>query len=49
LAVSGLPALMMTGYADTNLIGSRPLDVALLSKPFANETLLRAVEQSLRV
>ena len=35
----GLPALIITGYADSEAIGERPDDVAILAKPFSLEEL----------
>jgi len=40
---AGLPALIITGYADADAIGERPADVAILAKPFTLESLSRAV------
>ena len=34
-----LPSLIITGYADSNAIGERPDDVAILAKPFSLEQL----------
>ena len=38
-----LPALLITGYADPDEIGSRPEDVQVLVKPFTIEQLRRAI------
>jgi CheY-like chemotaxis protein len=35
----GLPSLIITGYADSQTIGERPDDVAVLAKPFSLEQL----------
>jgi signal transduction histidine kinase len=35
----GLPSLIITGYADSETIGERPDDVAVLAKPFSLEQL----------
>ncbi len=35
----GLPSLIITGYADSETIGDRPDDVAILAKPFSLEQL----------
>ncbi|MFN3727096.1 MAG: response regulator [Allosphingosinicella sp.] len=37
--VPGLPAIIITGYADKESIGERPDNVAILSKPFTPEQL----------
>ncbi len=39
-----LPAIIVTGYADADEIGSRPSDVALLMKPFSLADLAGAVD-----
>ncbi len=39
-----LPAIIVTGYADADEIGSRPADVALLMKPFSLAELAGAVD-----
>ena len=39
----GLPALIITGYADSAAIGERPDDVAILGKPFSLEELARMI------
>ena len=39
----GLPALIITGYADASGIADRPADVAVLAKPFTLESLSRAL------
>lgn len=41
----GLPAVIITGYADAEAIGERPEGVVLLSKPFALEELATAIER----
>ena len=38
-----LPALLVTGYADLESLSNRPDDIAVLSKPFDPDTLIRAV------
>jgi CheY-like chemotaxis protein len=44
----GLPALLITAYADADEIGERPEDVAILSKPFSltdlSASLTKAVQ-----
>ena len=40
----GLPAIIVTGYADADEIGSRPGDVGLLMKPFSLGELAAAVD-----
>ena len=42
----GLPAVIVTGYADEALLGRRPDDVAVLSKPFSVVELQNAIEQA---
>jgi CheY-like chemotaxis protein len=37
------PAIIITGYADEGAIADRPADVPLLSKPFAENDLVRAI------
>jgi CheY-like chemotaxis protein len=39
----GLPALIITGYADSEAIGERPDDVAILNKPFTMEELAHMI------
>jgi signal transduction histidine kinase len=39
----GLPALIITGYADSEAIGERPDDVAILTKPFTLEELAHMI------
>ena len=39
----GLPALIITGYADSEAIGERPDDVAVLTKPFSMEELAHMI------
>ena len=39
----GLPALIITGYADSEAIGERPDDVAVLNKPFTLEELAHMI------
>jgi PAS domain S-box-containing protein len=39
----GLPALIITGYADSEAIGDRPNDVAILPKPFSMEQLAHMI------
>ena len=43
----GLPAIIITGYADEAEIGDRPADVAVLMKPFTLADLSMAVRRSL--
>jgi PAS domain S-box-containing protein len=40
----GLPAVIVTGYADADEIGTRPGNVGLLMKPFSLAELARAVD-----
>ena len=40
----GLPAVIITGYADSEAIGERPPGVVLLSKPFSLNELATAIE-----
>jgi len=42
------PAIVVTGYADSAAIQSRPDDVPLLTKPFAHTDLLAAITQVLK-
>jgi CheY-like chemotaxis protein len=44
----GLPALLITGYADADEIRERPEDVAILSKPFTLPDLAAAVLKTLK-
>lgn len=39
------PAVMITGYADSEAIAGRPSDVPVLRKPFTPAALIKAVEQ----
>ena len=39
----GLPSLIITGYAESDAIGERPDDVAILSKPFSLEQLAHMI------
>jgi PAS domain S-box-containing protein len=39
----GWPAIIISGYADTESIAARPADVPLISKPFQPEDLMRAI------
>ena len=39
----GLPALIITGYAESEAIGGRPDDVAILAKPFSLEQLAHSI------
>jgi PAS domain S-box-containing protein len=39
-----LPALLITGYADADAIGERPVDVGVLMKPFIVQDLTRAIQ-----
>lgn len=43
----GLPALIITGYADDSVIRQRPADVAVLSKPFTLEQLAAAIQSTI--
>ncbi|UUR06746.1 response regulator [Sphingomonas glaciei] len=43
----GLPALLITGYADSDEIGDRPQDVMILSKPFSLDALSSAIAKVL--
>ncbi len=38
-----LPAIIITGYADQTDLEARPADVAILSKPFDDKSLQRAI------
>jgi len=40
---SGMPAIIITGYAEAQSISNRPADVQVLTKPFAPEQLLALV------
>jgi CheY-like chemotaxis protein len=42
----GLPALLITGYADADEISDRPRDVSILSKPFSLAELSSAIKQA---
>jgi PAS domain S-box-containing protein len=42
----GLPALLITGYADADEISDRPQDVLILSKPFSLPALSSAIKQA---
>lgn len=42
---AGWPAVMVTGYADTDAIAGRPADVPVLRKPFTPAALIRTIEQ----
>ncbi len=39
-----LPALLVTGYADLEILSNRPDDIFVLAKPFDPESLLRAID-----
>ncbi len=39
----GMPAIIVTGYADITTISNRPEDVILLSKPFAPQEIDQAI------
>ena len=39
----GLPSLIITGYAESEAIGERPDDVAVLAKPFTLEQLAHMI------
>lgn len=41
--VPGIPAVIITGYADQSSLDSRPNDVAIVSKPFDEKTLQHAM------
>jgi PAS domain S-box-containing protein len=43
----GLPAIIITGYADTRSISQRPDDVLVLSKPFTPAQLASAMQSAL--
>jgi PAS domain S-box-containing protein len=45
----GLPALIITGYAEAEEIGERPHDVAVLGKPFTVPELVAAINDTLRL
>jgi PAS domain S-box-containing protein len=40
---SRLPAILITGYADGDMIANRPSDVVVLNKPFARDQLIGAI------
>ena len=42
-----LPAIIITGYADTDSIQNRPADVTVLNKPFTPDRLAAAIGQIL--
>ncbi|MEX0406758.1 response regulator [Aquibium sp. LZ166] len=42
---SGLPAIIITGYVETQVIGDRPSDVPLIRKPFEFDVLIEAIER----
>jgi CheY-like chemotaxis protein len=44
----GLPALLITGYADAGEIGERPTDVAILTKPFSLADLATSLFKAVR-
>jgi PAS domain S-box-containing protein len=44
----GLPALLITGYADADEIRQRPADVAILSKPFTLPDLATALMKAMQ-
>jgi signal transduction histidine kinase len=39
----GLPSLIITGYAESDAVGARPDDVAILAKPFSLEQLAHMI------
>jgi FixJ family two-component response regulator len=39
-----LPAIIVTGYADTRAIAKRPVDVSILSKPFNDHAIREAID-----
>ena len=45
--LAGLPAIIVTGYADAEDIDNRPADVALLMKPFSLTEIAAAVDQTM--
>ncbi|HVF82560.1 MAG TPA: response regulator [Sphingomicrobium sp.] len=45
----GLPALIITGYAEADEIGERPHDVAVLGKPFTVSELVAAISGTLEL
>jgi PAS domain S-box-containing protein len=45
----GLPALIITGYAEANEIGERPHDVPVLGKPFTVAELVAAINDTLQL
>ncbi|RWI96717.1 MAG: response regulator [Mesorhizobium sp.] len=45
---AGWPAVMITGYADAEKIVERPLDVALVGKPFDEKDLVVAIHAAAR-
>ena len=44
---AGWPAIIITGYADTEAMANRPADVPLLNKPFQPEELVRRINDLL--
>ena len=46
---AGLPALIITGYAEVELLGARPADVHLLLKPFDVDTLTTLIGDAVRM
>ena len=44
----GLPALLITGYADADEIAERPANVAILSKPFSLPDLASAIVRTVK-
>ncbi|HEX8415788.1 MAG TPA: response regulator, partial [Sphingomicrobium sp.] len=45
----GIPALIITGYADKEAIGERPENVVVIAKPFDLQTLAGAIATSYRM
>jgi CheY-like chemotaxis protein len=45
----GLPVVMMSGFADPDLVGSNPGVTLLLLKPFTTNTLISAIQDALPV
>jgi CheY-like chemotaxis protein len=45
---SGWPAVIITGYAQTEAIAGRPAGVPIVAKPFTTAGLVEAIESALR-
>jgi DNA-binding NtrC family response regulator len=42
-----LPVVLLTGYADANMIANKPDDIILLGKPFRHEQLVMAIDAAI--